>query len=75
MKECSNSIVHRCGDPNFLLRYFVGDWIGIGDAPEWRWLRGREDSPWYPNMRLVGRADGERRASVFSRVAAVLQTL
>ena len=21
-------------------------------APDWRWLRGREDSPWYPTMRL-----------------------
>ncbi len=22
-------------------------------APDWRWLLGREDSPWYPSMRLV----------------------
>lgn len=27
-------------------------WTLIGFAPDWRWLLGREDSPWYPSMRL-----------------------
>jgi tetratricopeptide (TPR) repeat protein len=32
------------GRPVFVLLPHVGDW---------RWLRGREDSPWYPAMRLL----------------------
>jgi hypothetical protein len=27
-------------------------WIMIPYAPDWRWLRDREDSPWYPSLRL-----------------------
>jgi tetratricopeptide (TPR) repeat protein len=27
-------------------------WILLPSAPEWRWMRGREDSPWYPTVRL-----------------------
>jgi hypothetical protein len=27
-------------------------WILLPYAPDWRWLLGREDSPWYPTARL-----------------------
>jgi tetratricopeptide (TPR) repeat protein len=27
-------------------------WLLLPFAPDWRWLLGREDSPWYPTMRL-----------------------
>jgi len=27
-------------------------WTLLPYAPDWRWLRDREDSPWYPTMRL-----------------------
>ncbi|MBM3564827.1 MAG: tetratricopeptide repeat protein [Alphaproteobacteria bacterium] len=27
-------------------------WMLTAFAPDWRWLLGREDSPWYPSMRL-----------------------
>ena len=27
-------------------------WVALPFAPDWRWLMGREDSPWYPTMRL-----------------------
>ncbi|MEM7620114.1 MAG: tetratricopeptide repeat protein [Pseudomonadota bacterium] len=27
-------------------------WLGLKFAPEWRWQFDREDSPWYPTMRL-----------------------
>ena len=28
-------------------------WTFIQYAPDWRWLLGRDDSPWYPSMRLI----------------------
>jgi len=27
-------------------------WLLTPFAPDWRWMLGRQDSPWYPNMRL-----------------------
>ena len=27
-------------------------WIPLRYKPDWRWLLGREDSPWYPSARL-----------------------
>ena len=27
-------------------------WVMLHAAPDWRWLRGRTDNPWYPTMRL-----------------------
>lgn len=27
-------------------------WVALKKVPDWRWLLDREDSPWYPTMRL-----------------------
>jgi ADP-heptose:LPS heptosyltransferase len=27
-------------------------WVLLPYAPDWRWMLDREDSPWYPTMRL-----------------------
>jgi len=27
-------------------------WLLLAQSADWRWLRERGDSPWYPNMRL-----------------------
>ncbi len=27
-------------------------WVMVPFSPDWRWLTGREDSPWYPSLRL-----------------------
>jgi len=36
-----------------------------GTATDWRWLRGRDDSPWYPEHRLYrGEGDGEWSTTV-----------
>ena len=34
-------------------------WILLTYVPDWRWLLGRDDSPWYPTARLF-RQDGAR---------------
>jgi ADP-heptose:LPS heptosyltransferase len=30
----------------------VPTYLLLHHAPDWRWLLGRSDSPWYPSMRL-----------------------
>jgi len=40
-------------------------WTLLKLAPDWRWLLGREDSPWYPTMRLFRQErPGDWRAPV-----------
>ena len=40
-----------------------------GFATDWRWMRGRDDSPWYPNHRLYRRAIGEGWEEAIERIA------
>jgi ADP-heptose:LPS heptosyltransferase len=27
-------------------------WMALSTTPDWRWLSGREDNPWYSTMRI-----------------------
>ena len=48
-------------------------WVLLARAPDWRWLLEREDSPWYPTMRLFRqRSDGDW-LDVATRVARALR--
>lgn len=47
-------------------------WTLLPYGGEWRWLRGREDSPWYPTMRLFRQRVFGDWAGVVDRVAAEL---
>nr|WP_294915470.1 tetratricopeptide repeat protein [uncultured Neokomagataea sp.] len=38
----------------------------------WRWLQGREDSPWYPTMRIVRQTTFQEWGDVVGRVAQLL---
>jgi hypothetical protein len=38
----------------------------------WRWLSGREDSPWYPTLRIFRQTRPNEWAPVIARVAAAL---
>ncbi|WP_237152750.1 tetratricopeptide repeat protein [Oryzibacter oryziterrae] len=54
-------------------------WVVLRANPEWRWLRGRSDSPWYPSTRLFRRVEGEAEDAPFegvmSRVSGALASL
>jgi len=48
-------------------------WILLAYTPDWRWLLGRDDSPWYKSVRLF-RQDARRDyAPVVARVREALQ--
>lgn len=42
-------------------------------ARDWRWLENREDSPWYPQMRLFARGQDEEWSAVITRIKQALQ--
>jgi Flp pilus assembly protein TadD len=44
-------------------------WVLLSYAADWRWLNGREDSPWYPSLRLFRQSRPGDWESVMRRVA------
>jgi tetratricopeptide (TPR) repeat protein len=53
----------------------IPTWVMIPFAPDWRWLLDREDSPWYPTMRLFRQPEFGDWQSVLQRVSADLAAL
>ncbi|WP_407160585.1 glycosyltransferase family 9 protein [Bradyrhizobium sp. STM 3557] len=47
-------------------------WTMLPYAPDWRWLRDREDTPWYPGMRLFRQQAPQAWSGVIARVSAEL---
>jgi ADP-heptose:LPS heptosyltransferase len=50
-------------------------WVLLPFAPDWRWLMDREDSPWYPTMRLFRQPRILDWQSVIERVGFELVAL
>jgi tetratricopeptide (TPR) repeat protein len=50
-------------------------WVALPRVPDWRWLLGSEDSPWYPSMRLFRQANWGDWSEVFRRIAVELSLL
>ena len=63
------SVVHLAG------AYGKPVWTLLAHGGEWRWLLDREDSPWYPGMRLFRQRVAGDWDEVFARVRAELETL
>ena len=48
-------------------------WILLPYTPDWRWLLGRDDSPWYTSARLFRQDRRRDYAPVIARVREALQ--
>ena len=64
---CDSSLGHLAGA---LAR---PSWIALALSPDWRWLLDREDSPWYPTVRLFRKKFIGDWSDVFQRMAAALE--
>jgi ADP-heptose:LPS heptosyltransferase len=47
-------------------------WILLPHVPDWRWLLNRDDSPWYPTVRLFRQSETREYGSVIERVRTEL---
>ncbi len=43
-------------------------WVPLPPNPDWRWLTERDDSPWYPTMRLFRRGHDEAKLEQMARL-------
>jgi tetratricopeptide (TPR) repeat protein len=66
---CDTALAHLAGALG------VPVWVALPAAPDWRWLLGREDSPWYPTMRLFRQTAPDDWRSVFARMTGELRRL
>jgi len=66
---CDTSIAHLAGA---LAR---PTWVALKQDAEWRWLRDRDDSPWYPTARLFRQTRRGEWSDVFAAMAGTLKAL
>jgi len=50
-------------------------WVALALVPDWRWLLEREDSPWYPTMRLFRQTRYGHWDEVFDHIAEELKVV
>jgi tetratricopeptide (TPR) repeat protein len=48
-------------------------WCLLPYAPDWRWMLGRDDSPWYPTMRLFRQARRGEWSGVATQIVKALE--
>jgi tetratricopeptide (TPR) repeat protein/precorrin-6B methylase 2 len=48
-------------------------WVMLPQPADFRWLEGRDDSPWYPTLRLFRQSQRDDWADVVARVKAALE--
>ena len=64
--SCDSAPVHLAGALG------VRVWVALAFAPDWRWMLGRTDSPWYPTMRLFRQNAPGDWEDVFQKIQAEL---
>jgi len=48
-------------------------WVPLAEVSDWRWVIGREDTPWYPTLRLFRQRRLGEWNDVFDRIAGELR--
>ena len=69
MITVDTSVAHLCGAMG------LPTWVLIPPVPDWRWLRNREDTPWYPTIRLFRRMKNSGWDNVIDQVVNEILTL
>ena len=52
----------------------VRTWLALAQVPDWRWLLGRDDSPWYPTMRLFRQKSAGDWPGLFQEIVEQLKS-
>ena len=66
---CDTSIAHLAGALGRPV------WVALRHIAEWRWMLERNDSPWYPTMRLLRANAGDDWLELYDRIAKDIAVL
>jgi tetratricopeptide (TPR) repeat protein len=66
---CDTAVAHLGGALG------VPTWVGLPKSADWRWFLNRDDSPWYPTVRLFRQSTLGDWSDVFQRITAALAPL
>ena len=72
MKNMDLVISSDTSTPHLAGALGVPVWVALPFVPDWRWLLEREDSPWYPTMRLFRQKQDGNWDDVFRRISEAL---
>ena len=50
-------------------------WVVLKKIPDWRWMLEKNDSPWYPSMKLYRQKKRENWHDVFETIKKDLELL
>jgi hypothetical protein len=50
-------------------------WVALPVVPNWRWMMGRTDNPWYPTARLFRQPNPGNWEAVFEQMTSALREL
>ena len=53
----------------------VPTWVALSVAPDWRWMLNRDDSPWYPSMKLFRQSQRGDWSDVIQSMYDLLKTI
>lgn len=65
--SCDSAVCHLAGAMGMPV------WVAISASPDWRWMLNRDDSPWYPTLRLFRQSRLGRWSDVIQTMAAALE--
>ena len=67
--ECVDLVISTCTSvPHLSAAMGKETWVIVPHVPDWRWLLDREDSPWYPSVKLYRQSAINDWSSVLERV-------
>jgi ADP-heptose:LPS heptosyltransferase len=64
---CDSAVAHLAGALGTPV------WVALSVGSDWRWMQNRNDSPWYPTMRLFRQQTLGDWPPVFDEIAAALR--
>ena len=53
----------------------VPTWVALSVAPDWRWMLNRDNSPWYPSMKLFRQSRCGNWAEVIQAMGKLLESV